>query len=116
MNLILIRSAYSFFKLGAIPLFRLDDQNRRYLIKKSDAGYYFIETVKDGKTERAFIGSTQVPLDKFEDKTVQIMGEFRPTLGFPTCYKKCPGNYRAPVIDIKDLIIVNDAFIELEIQ
>lgn len=104
LNLILISSVYSMFRLRAIPPFPLYDENRAYVIRKSEVGYYFVESKYGNTVDRAYIGSTKIPLDDFAGKAVHIIGTFRPILGFPTCYKKCEFKVLAPVIDVEDLV------------
>lgn len=88
------------------PLFLLADPTSEYVLVKEPTGTYSIKHIKDGETKSALVGSSQLPLDSFDQKKVEIVGSFRKIFGIPICYKKCEGNYRAPVIDIRDVTVI----------
>lgn len=104
-NFFLFKYARLVFERSTPPLFKLDDEAGQYRLEKVEDGTYIIELQKGSLKTRGLVGSTQIPLDEFNNKRVRIIGEFRPILGFPTCYKKCVKKYYAPVIDIESIIL-----------
>lgn len=88
---------------GKVP-FQLNIPNANYQIQYDEPlGMYAVEVLIDEKKHSILVGSSQLPLDNFVGKIVRIEGEVRPILGAPNCQKKCEGNYRAPVLDIKNV-------------
>lgn len=108
LNIVLGFNLYQAFeKTSQIvsPIFNLDDSSATYTVEKSDLGYYSIGYQRGSQTDGALIGSSQVPLEEFVGREVNVIGEFRKVLGSPMCHTKCEGTFRAPVVDIRDLIL-----------
>lgn len=86
--------------------FSFFDPSASYFIKKNDIGTYSITFQKGNEIKTILIGSSQIPLDKYLDKKVTLVAEFRPILGIPTCHKPCDGNGYAPVVDIREIKLI----------
>lgn len=88
-----------------IPPFSLSQPDAGYTIRADETGTYSIQFSSKDDQKSALIGSSQIPLENFLNIPVQIQGQFRPIYGTPMCHTYCPGLYRAPVVDISNILV-----------
>jgi hypothetical protein len=92
--------------------FSLNDTKAKYYIRKDTSGTFSVvyvpQTTSDA-SRSAYIGSSQVTLDKFADKSIHISGSFRKQFGTPLCWDSliCSSNKLSgpnfTVIDIQNI-------------